>query len=94
VRLLAACITLFGGVNLLEAAPAAEEQNLRPCTPEELCGAFTEGGEDCGSISEPGHNYCVTNIHPCGVDETGQMYYLVICTDYGEEDCPLIAPCG
>jgi hypothetical protein len=93
VRLLAACITLFGGVSLLEAAPVSALDD--PCDEADLCEAYSYLANDCTSMNEPGIVYCPTNMHACMRDEMGHIYYLGICTPYdAHEGCPLLAPCG
>ncbi len=94
VRVLAAGLTLVGGVNLLEAAPTPTDPGLRPCTELELCEAYGYGADDCASLNEPGDNYCPANVLMCGVSDLGHIYWIVSCTNYGTENCPTVMPCG
>ncbi len=96
VRVLAAGLTLLGGVKLLEAAPTSAGQDLRPCTELEMCQAFAYGADACTALNEPGHNYCPTSLLGCGVDELGAIYWNVTCTDFLTDPChdPTVMPCG
>jgi hypothetical protein len=93
-RVLAASLTLLGGVNLLEAAPVGTDPGLRPCTELEMCEAFGYGADACASLNEPYHNYCPSMVLSCGVSEIGHIYWIVSCTDYETEPCPTVMPCG